>query len=364
MNGDSAILDQLRAPVVLAPLGGGPGTPELTAAVCDAGGLGFLASAYLSAENTGEQIDATRRLTRRPFGVNVFSKGPGPTDESAYRDYADRLGEWARSRGVEVGRPRYDDDDFEAKIELLLRDPVPVVSFTFGCPSAAVLERLRSAGSEVWVTVTSPAEADEACAAGADALIIQGAEAGGHRGSFADREELPVYGVLALLQLVGAGRDVKLIASGGIATGRGLAAALAAGASAAQLGTAFMLCPEAGTSPAHREALRSDRQTSLTRAFTGRLARGIENEFMTEHEAAPIAYPEIHHLTAPLRRSARESGNASLINLWAGETHRLAREAPAADVVRELVREAEAATRSLTARLAGPGSGSTTSGSA
>jgi nitronate monooxygenase len=347
------ILDELQAPVILAPLGGGPSTPRLAAAVSEAGGIGFLASGYLAAEDTSELIDQTRGITDRPVGVNVFAAGAGPTDPTAYEHYVDRLGEWAKRRDAELGRPRYDDDDFEAKIELLARDPVAVVSFSFGCPQAGVIERLRAAGAEVWVTVTSPAEAAQASSAGADALIVQGGEAGGHRASFADREDLPVYGLLSLLQLVASQQHMPLVASGGIATGAALAAALAVGASAGQIGSAFMLCPESGTSPAHREAIRSNRETSLTRAFTGRLARGIRNSFMAEHdEAAPIAYPEVHYVTAPLRKAARERGDASLIHLWAGETHELARELPAADIVAELVSEARAASASVSARLA------------
>jgi nitronate monooxygenase len=337
--------------VVLAPLAGGPSTPELAAAVSDAGGLGFIASGYLSAERAHEQVRAARALTARPLGVNVFVPGR-PADESAYRAYVERLRDWARARGAELGEPRYDDDDFEAKVGTLADDPVAVVSFTFGCPPPATVERLRSAGSEVWITVTSPAEAAAATAAGADALVVQGSEAGGHRGSFADREAATGYGLLALLQLVAGRSALPIVAAGGIATGRALAAALAAGARAAQIGTAFMLCPEAGTSSAHREALRSEGETSPTRAFTGRLARGIRNEFMDEHDTeAPIAYPEIHHVTAPLRRDARERGDASRINLWAGEAHELARELPAAEVVRELVAEAAAAAGSAAKRL-------------
>ena len=334
------IVDELRAPVVLAPLAGGPSTPELAAAVGEAGGLGFLASGYLTVAATAERIQATRGLTATPLGVNVFVPGQGPADPAAYGDYADRLRAWAAERGAEIGEPRYDDDDFEAKVDLLAADPPAVVSFTFGCPPPAVLERLRSAGSEVWVTVTTPAEAAAAAAAGADALVVQGSEAGGHRGSFADREDAEDCELLPLLGLVRAETGLPMIAAGGIATAAALGAVLAAGASAAQVGTAFMVCPEAGTSPAHREAIRSSAPTALTRAFTGRLARGIRNEFMAEHDAAaPIAYPEIHHLTAPLRQAARERGDASQINLWAGEAHALAREAPAADIVRDLTRE-------------------------
>jgi nitronate monooxygenase len=209
-----------------------------------------------------------------------------------------------------------------------------------------VVERLRAAGSEIWITVTSPDEAGRAAESGADALVVQGSEAGGHRGGFSDEAGIRPMGLLALLQLVGARTDLPLVATGGIATGAALAAVLATGARAGQLGSAFMLCPEAGTPPAHREALRSSRETALTRAFTGRTARGIRNSFMEQHdEAACLAYPEIHFVTAPMRRNARISGDESLINLWAGEAHQLASENPAADIVRQLAADATAATR-------------------
>jgi nitronate monooxygenase len=161
-----------------------------------------------------------------------------------------------------------------------------------------------------------------------------------------------VYGLLALLSLVLEQSALPLVASGGIATGRGIAAVLCAGARAAQMGSAFMLCPEAGTSQVHRAALRTKTTTALTRAFTGRLARGIHNQFLDEHsDAAPIAYPELHYVTAPMRAQAREAQNAELVNLWAGEAHALAREAPAAELVRQLVADAQAASRELARRF-------------
>ena len=338
------VLDDLPVPIVLAPLAGGPSTPELTAAVSEAGGLGFLASGYLSAETTRDRIEAVRELSSRPFGVNVFVPDDSSPDPQAVAAYRDRLRAWADQRGGTIGEPQTTDDDWDRKLELLTADPVSVVSFTFGCPSREVIESLKAAGSEVWLTVTNPDEAAEARGAGADVLVAQGAEAGGHRASFVDRPGLPVYGLLALLQILARTESLPLVASGGIATGAGLAAALCVGARAGQCGTAFMLCPEAGTSPAHREALRSGTDTALTRAFTGRLARGIRNEFMDEHsDRAPIAYPQLHYVTAPLRKEARERGDAGAINLWAGEAHQLAEERPAAEMVQSLAAEAREA---------------------
>jgi nitronate monooxygenase len=330
-------LDRLQAPVVLAPLAGGPSTPELAAAVASAGGLGFIAGGYLNATDLGDRISGARSLTQGPLGANVFVPGGGPATPESYRPFLERLRSWAQERDLPLGEPLYNDDDWQAKIELLLRERLPVVSFTFGCPDRDVIAALKKVGSEVWVAVTAPDEAREAQEAGADALVVQGAEAGGHRASFTDRFDLPLYGLLPALALIARSTSLPLIASGGIATAESLAAALAAGANAAQLGTAFMLCPEAGTSAVHRAALRTATPTELTRAFTGRLARGIRNEFLVAHTAgAPIAYPELHYVTAPLRQQGRKLGNRELVNLWAGEAHSLAEELPAAEIVERL----------------------------
>jgi nitronate monooxygenase len=323
------ILDELDVPIVLAPLAGGPSTPELAAAVSNAGGLGFLGAGYLSGDALAERIAQTRAQTQRPIGVNLFVITGSPADPATYADYIDAL-------GSEAGEPRFDDDDFDPKVARLVDDPVEVVSFTFGLPPPEAVERLRTAGSEIWITVTNPDEAAQADAAGAEVLVVQGAEAGGHRGSFDDALDQPVIALLELLPLVREVSDLPLIAAGGIATADGVATALAAGASAAAAGTAFMLAPEAGTSEAHRVAIASETPTGLTRAFTGRLARGIRNRFMDEHPDAPRAYPEVHYATAPIRAAARKAGDASLINLWAGQAHQLARALPAPEIVRTL----------------------------
>jgi len=350
-------LSQLEHPIVLAPLGGGPSTAALAAAVSEAGGLGFLAAGYRSAEAVRAEIRELRQLTERPFGINLFAPGPALANSSALGGYASTLAGEAERYGVALGEPVHDDDRWDEKLALVADEGVPVVSMTFGCPSRSEVEALQAAGCAVWVTVTTAAEAVSAGEAGADALVVQGVEAGGHRGSFDERTPGDV-GLLALLQLVRDVTELPLVATGGIATGRGVAAVLAAGATAAQLGTAFMLTPEAATSPAHREALRERGPTALTRAFTGRTARGIENRFMREHEAdAPHGYPEVHHLTAPVRVAARERGDADGFHVWAGQAHPLAAELPAGELVRRLADEArealDLARRALTHRAEG-----------
>jgi nitronate monooxygenase len=335
---------ELGHPIVQAPLAGGPSTPELTAAVSGAGGLGFLAAGYKSAAQVGADIVRTRESTSALFGVNLFLLSEAAVNRHDVFLYARELEAEAERYGIELGEPRFEDDDFDAKLELVLEMRLAIVSFTFGCPSTEVGERLRERDTAVWVTVTDVEEALAAERAGADALIVQGVEAGGHRGTFEDVDGRGELALLPLLRLVASAVDLPLVAAGGIADGPGVAAALAAGASAAQIGTGFMLCPEAATSPAQRRALARPGRTALTRAFTGRRARGIVNRFMTDHDAdAPSAYPHVHHLTAPLRAAARDAGDSDAINLWAGEAYRLADELPAAELVRRWSAEARAA---------------------
>ncbi len=347
------IVNRLDVPIVLAPLAGGPSTPQLAASVSNAGGFGFLAAGYLAATELAKRIAQARTLTDAPIGVNVFVPGT-PTPGPIVAEYAAQLAGEARSAGVALGPARFEDDGWTQKLDLLSAEPVAVVSFTFGCPPRDVIDRLHLSGSEVWVTITHPAEAVAAVDAGADALVVQGSEAGGHRASFRDDADDLTGGVglLALLQLTRARVDIPLVASGGISTGEGVAAVLAAGAGAAQLGTAFLRCPEAGTTDVHRRALAGDAPTATTRAFTGRLARGIRNRFLTDHTAqAPVAYPEVHHLTAPLRQAGRAAGEPDLVNLWAGQSYQLGRAMPAAELVRQLGDETRAALDRALARL-------------
>ena len=205
------------------------------------------------------------------------------------------------------------------------------------------MARLQNSGIAVWCTVTSPTEAGIAAVAGVDALVVQGAEAGGHQGSFDDTDAAPI-GLLALLQQVRTATALPLVAAGGIANGHGVASVIAAGASAAQIGTCLMLTPEAGTSRPHRAAFARDAPTALTRAFSGRRARGIVNRFIRDHDVAgPKAYPQVHYLTAPLRAAARAAEDADGINLWAGQAYPLAEAVPAAELVARWGAQARAA---------------------
>jgi nitronate monooxygenase len=325
------VLDEISVPVVQAPMAGGPSTLELASAVSDAGGLGFLAAGYRDAEALRADVLEMRGLL---FGVNLFVPSPREVADQAAVD------SYVRSLGPGAGPAIWDDDGWRQKLDVLRdEEPVPVVSFTFGCPPLCEVRSLRAHGSDVWVTVCSVEEARAARDSGASGLVVQGVEAGGHRATWVDGandDRLPVVDLLRLVAAEGLG--VPLVAAGGVMDAAGAAAVLAAGASAACAGTAFMLAPEAGTHPAHRAAL-GDRgaRTDFTRAFTGRLARGIVNRFMEEHSGeVPIAYPHINRATAPLRAAARAAGDAGGFNLWAGQAFPLAVERPAAETVRAL----------------------------
>ncbi|GAA2904121.1 nitronate monooxygenase [Streptosporangium fragile] len=323
-------------PVVQAPMAGGASTPELAAAVSEAGGLGFLAAGYKTAAQMRQEIERTRELTSRPFGVNVFMPTADEVDQAEIDAYARVIEGEAQRLGVTLGVPRGGDDDFAAKVADLLADPPAVVGFTFGCPEDGLIRAFRRKGTAVVVTVTSAAEARLASAA--DALCVQGEEAGGHRGSFAnaDAEAMDLGRLLSRVREVS---RLPLIAAGGVASAADVSRVLSAGAVAAVAGTAFLLCPESGTGVAHRAALTDPRftRTAVTRAFTGRPARGLVNRFMAEYSGrAPAAYPQVHHLTAPLRRAAAARGDAETLHLWAGTSWNRARNAPAADVTASL----------------------------
>jgi len=332
-------------------MAGGPSTAELTAAVSAAGGYGFLAAGYLSAAGLSELIAATRALTERPFGVNLFvpSRPGDPVDVAGYAEVlqpeADRL-------GVALGDPRWDDDDYPAKLAVLEDARVHLVSFTFGCPSEQVVERLHRVGSQVAVTVTSASEARLAVAAGADLLIVQGTEAGGHQGAFVEvragelaANRRPVLAILAELRET---VQLPMIGTGGVMSGADAAAVLHAGAVAVQIGTALLCTPEAGTSAVYRDALQdpSYPETMVTRAYSGRYARGLANRFALEHHAqAPQAYPEVHHLTRPLRAAATRAGDADVPNLWAGTGWRQLTVEPAAVIVGRIAAQARSLAR-------------------
>ncbi len=336
----------IQHPLVLAPMAGGPSTPALCAAVSEAGGLGSLAGAYLEAPKLRDEIRAVRVATSRPFAVNLFADEGVSTDDRTLRAAQDATARYRTELGLPPpGRPAPGIALREA-FTVLLEERVPVFSFTFGIPPREMLESCRKAGILTMGTATTVAEARALEQAGADFICTQGAEAGGHRGTFDRDADPPLIGTMALVPQVIDAVGIPVIAAGGIMDGRGLAAALSLGAAAASLGTAFLLCPEAGTSPAYRTALREarDDSTVITRAFSGRAARGLANRFTREMAGAALApFPVQNALTREIRAAASKAGDSGLISLWAGQGAPLAREVPARELAARIVREADAA---------------------
>ena len=326
------LADLLRRRIVVAPMAGGPTTTDLVVAAARTGALGWLAAGYKTPEAMAAEITAVRAATAEPFGVNVFVPGAPYPDRRALVGYLDSL-------GPGLGDASWDDDGFDGKVAALLADPPAIISFTFGCPPPGVIGALQDAGSAVVITVTSPAEAALAERAGADALCVQGYEAGAHRGTFVN-DDAPGrdHGLLALIGEVAAVTALPQIAAGGIMGPRQVRAVLAAGAAAAQCGTAFLRSPESGAHPLHKAALADPRYTAttVTRAFSGRPARGLVNEFIVEHADAPPAYPELNNATRPLRAAAAARGDTGRMSLWAGQGYRLAAELPAAEIIERL----------------------------
>ncbi len=323
-----------RCPVIVAPMAGGPSTAGLVIAASAAGALGFLAAGYKTAAAMRAEMDAVR-AAGIPFGVNVFVPGAPAADRAAVIRYLAELEPDAAALGVRPGAPDWADDDWDGKLTALAADPPAAVSFTFGCPEPGVIAALRAAGSQMWVTVTAPEEAALAAARGADGLCVQGPEAGAHRGTFTVPASPPAVPLHRLLRDVAAVTGLPLIAAGGIMSPTDVRAALAGGAVAVQCGTAFLRCPESGASPLHKAALADPAftATAVTRAFTGRPARGLVNRFMLDHPDAPGAYPEVHFATRPLRAAAAAAGDTGRMNLWAGEGFRAATARPAAEIV-------------------------------
>lgn len=309
------MFSNIKYPIIQAPMAGGISTVELAVAVSQNGGLGFLAAGYKSPNELKQEIQKCKD-TYLPFGVNIFVPQNDSIDESVYA-YKARL---EKDYQMELPLPAPDDDNWEEKINLVFTYRVPYVSFTFGCPSKEIIEQLKNNGSHVIVTVTNLQEAQMAVNRGASAICVQSAEAGGHRATFQNIDEDSPKPLLELIAEIRHQIQIPIIAAGGIMNGIDIKRALDAGADAVQLGTAFLCTEESGANPIYKQALLSGEftETALTRAFSGRLARGLKNEFMSKYEKiAPANYPAINSLTKPIRTKALKDENPHAMSLWA-----------------------------------------------
>ncbi len=349
----------IENPIIQGPMGGGPSTPELVAAVSNAGGLGSLGAAYLSPDQIGETIRRIRALTDRPFQVNLFVGG-WRTDLSF--DPAlmlALLAEIHATLGLAAPTvPQLGSDPYPAQLEAVLDARPPIFSFTFGIPDRDAMSRLKSRGILVIGTATTAAEARLVSEAGVDAIAAQGSEAGAHRGTFAAPFEESMVPTLTLTRQIRGALSTPVIASGGLMDGTDILSALDAGASAAGLGTAFLVCPESGASDAHKRAiLNAGRDTTvITRAFSGRPARGLRNDFIARlegQENAILPYPLQNALTRTMRMAAGKQGAAGFLSLWAGTGVARARAMPAGQLVRCLVEEMDQGRRAGSATHSG-----------
>ena len=343
----------LTHPIVQAPLAGGGDTPELVAAVSEAGGLGCIGAAYLTPSQISERARAVRARTSRPFGINLFAPLPPPPPA----DLGSALA-WVAPFYAELGLPQpappaIPADDFDAQLVAALESGAAAFSFTLGLLPPAAIAAIKQRGMWLMGTATTVDEALALERAGVDGVVTQGSEAGGHRGTFIAEFETGMVGTVALVPQVVDAVRIPVVASGGIMDGRGVAAAIVLGAAGVQVGTAFLTCEEAGVPPSYKEAILAAREddTRITRAFSGRPARGIVNRFMREVEGGHVLpFPLQNALTRPLRTAAAKANRAEFLSLWAGQGVRMARRQKAGDLVARLAAEADAVLRRASAR--------------
>lgn len=324
-------------------MAGGPSTPALAAAAARAGAFPFLAGGYLSAEQLREDIAQLERSTDAPYGVNLFVPDPrgqecDPQQYARYR--AQLLAATGQSAALAPATPTWSDDAFEAKLAVVLESSAAAISFTFGHPSAAVVDRVHEADKWVVLYATSPAGIDAIAATAADALGIQGPNAGGHRASVDGVDEDTEATLIELIRYARKRCELPIMAGGGVADAADVRELIDEGATAVQVGTMVLRADEAGTKATHRKALQelASRKTVVTAAFTGKPARAIANRVTQElSDVAPAMYPQLHYLTAALRKQANEQGDAEQLNLWAGTGFAAAPAAPAEVIVAKLL---------------------------
>ena len=335
----------IEHPVIQAPMGGANATsPSLVAAVSNAGGLGFLGAAYMSPDQIAKECAAIRSLTTRPFGLNLFAPtevGTAPTEISAALAI---IGRYHHELGIDPpAEPALPKHTFDEQLDSALDGGMSVFSFTFNTLPVETIDRVKKRGVYVIGTATTTEEARTLAALGVDAIAAQGSEAGAHRGTFAGSFELSMVGTMALIPQIVRAVDLPVIAAGGIMHGQAIVAAMKLGASAAALGTAFLVTDECGVAESYKTLVlsASDDATRLTRAFSGRPARGIVNRAMTEIESsrAILPYPYQNSLTRDMRTAAAKQDRPEYLSLWAGQGASLSRRMPAAKLVETLLRE-------------------------
>jgi nitronate monooxygenase len=339
----------LKHPIIQAPMAGGPSTPELVAAVSNSGALGSLGSAYSTPDQIAADIKKVRTLTDKPFNVNLFAGGYAPESPVDAAPMLALLAEIHEALRIPPPKlPSWPLNPVEPQLQAVLQARPAVFSFTLGIPDAHAMARLEAAGIAIFGTATTVEEGKMLEASGVTAIVAQGAEAGSHRGTFAGPFESAMIPTRELVQSLRAAVATPIIASGGLMDGRDIAQAFTRGASAAQLGTAFLTCPEAGTPEAYKRAILAARTdtTVITRAFSGRPARGLLNTFISKldgQEKIILPFPLQNALTRPMRTAAAQLGESGYLSLFVGQGVTRARALPAAELIQRLLAEMQQA---------------------
>ena len=342
---------KIRHPIIQAPMAGGVATTELVAAVSSAGGLGMIGAGYMNAEQTRNQIGEVKQLTSKPFGINLFVPAVFNVSPETIKASNQLLNPVRKELGLPpkeyMGTTSYQEliEVFHEQIQVVIEENIPVCSFTFGIPSHEVMEKLKRENVILIGTATTVEEAIENEMRGMDIIVVQGSEAGGHRGCFLQEVDEPI-GLMSLIPQTADQVSIPIIAAGGIMDGRGLMAAICLGAKGVQMGTAFLTCTESGALKVHKEAVLQaiESEVVLTRSFSGKQARGITNKFIQEMQGYEEVWPDFpiqNRLTQDIRKTSGEKGKADYLSLWCGQSPRLAKSITAADLVNKTISEAE-----------------------
>ncbi|OAI51882.1 hypothetical protein AYO46_06980 [Betaproteobacteria bacterium SCGC AG-212-J23] len=342
----------LRLPLIVAPMAGGPGGPDLVAACSAAGALGALGFAYTQPDDMKKQAAFVRSKTHQPFSIDLRVSSPSaPIDPAAQRGALDSVAKYYAELDLPAPEPVRIPyaPELDAQITAVQEIRPRVFTTHLGALPKDRVDALRAAGIVVGGTATCIAEAKRLQSLGYDFVIAQGGEAGGHRGTYLREPADALTGTLALARAIVRAVQLPVVAAGGIMDGAGIAAVLALGAQAAQLGTAFIPCPESGAPKIHKDSLLAAREddTRITEKFSGKPARGLVNRFMREMEPAPqLEYPAQNKLTGPLRQASGKAGNGDFVAMWAGQGVAMSRALPAAQLIEALERETIAALQS------------------
>jgi nitronate monooxygenase len=327
---------KIEYPIIQAPMAGGITTSKLVAEVSNAGGFGMIGAGYMTPNQIREQIKEIKQLTSKPFGINLFVPNEFTYTESEVKSALQKLQPIRNQLHINeennIDIPTCDQviETFNEQIKVVIKEKVPVCSFTFGIPSKEIISKLKMNGIILIGTATTVVEAIENQKSGMDMVVVQGSEAGGHRGNFITQSQDSLIGLMSLIPQVVDHVSIPVIAAGGIMDGRGLMASLSLGATGVQMGTAFLTCIESGAHQVYKETIMNAKedQVVLTRAFSGKYARGIKNKFISElekHEDLLPDFPVQNALTQPIRKASSSQENPDYLSLWSGQSPRLAK---------------------------------------